>query len=312
MAGRILIVEDEALIRRTLRGVLEADGAFDALFEAEDGLAGFKRMLEQPVDLVVCDLVMPRFDGIKFLQLKASRPELAAIPVIILTAETDPDRKAELLGRGASDYVNKPFHQKELLARVRIHHQLKVLQDELREKNQLLETLAVTDPLTLLFNRRYLMDRLDEQLARTVRYGTPVSLVMIDLDRFKQVNDTYGHPMGDEVLRNTSRLLRSEIRATDFAARFGGEELVLVLPQTDLEGASRLAEALRQKIEAQVHRCGEAFVRATASFGVAAAGPKDTSEALLHRADRALFEAKRAGRNRVVLAGDERSRAGGS
>jgi diguanylate cyclase (GGDEF)-like protein len=306
LAGRILIIEDEALIRRKIRSTLESDGGFDPLFEADDGLSGFKVMMDQAVDLVVCDLVMPRFDGIKFLQLKASRPELANVPVIILTAETDPERKAEILGRGASDYVNKPFHDKELLARVRIHHKLKVLQDELREKNQLLETLSITDPLTLLFNRRYLMDRLEEQLARTARYGTAVSVVMIDLDRFKSINDTYGHPMGDEVLRNTSRLLRDEVRAVDVAARFGGEEFVLVLPQTDLEGAVKMAETLRKKIESLTHHLGGQALRATASFGVAcslAGGAALTPDGLLERADSALFAAKRGGRNRVSTEG---------
>jgi len=305
VAGRILIVEDEPLIRQRIRATLAQDGSFSTLLEAEDGLSGFKRLLEQPVDLVVCDLVMPRFDGMKLLQLKASRPELEPIPVIILTAETDPDRKADLLGRGASDYVNKPFHDKELLARVRIHHKLKVLQDELREKNQLLETLSVTDPLTGLFNRRYLMDRLEKEVARTARYGSPLSLVMIDLDHFKKINDTFGHPMGDEVLRNIGRLLREDARATDFAARFGGEELALVLPQTDLDGAATRAEGLRQKLEGFDHLCDQSTLRATASFGIATTpfpGEAPSPPALLRRADEALFEAKRGGRNRVVRA----------
>lgn len=305
MAGRILIVEDEPLIRQRIRATLAQDGSFDTVIEAEDGLAGFKRLLEQPVDLVVCDLVMPRFDGMKLLQLKASRPELEPIPVIILTAETDPDRKADLLGRGASDYVNKPFHDKELLARVRIHHKLKVLQDELREKNQLLETLSVTDPLTGLYNRRYLMDRLDKEIARVARYGTPLSLVMIDLDHFKRINDTHGHPMGDEVLRNVGRLLREDARATDFAARFGGEELALVLPQTDLDGAATRAETFRQKLASFEHVCDLTTLRATASFGVATSpfpGEPPNATDLLRRADEALFEAKRGGRNQVVRA----------
>lgn len=306
MAGRILIVEDDALIRQRIRATLEQDGTFDTLLEAADGLTGFKKLLEGPVDLVVCDLVMPQFDGIKLLQLKASRPELEPIPVIILTAETDPERKAELLGRGASDYVNKPFHEKELLARVRIHHKLKVLQDELREKNQLLETLSVTDALTGLYNRRYLMERLDKEIARTARYGTPLSLVMIDLDHFKRINDGFGHPMGDEVLRNVGRMLREDARATDVAARFGGEELALVLPQTDLDGAATRAEALRQKLATFEHTTAEASLRATGSFGVAttpAPGHPPSAEDLLRRADLALFQAKRDGRNRVVRDG---------
>ena len=313
MAGRILIVDDDPLIRREIRSVLVTDGQFASFHEAEDGLSALKLLLDHPVDLVVCDLVMPGYDGLKFLSLKASRKELESVPVIILTAEDDAERKAELLARGASDYVTKPFHEKELLARVRIHHKLKVLQDELREKNELLEQLSVTDPLTGLFNRRHLMSKLEKELARMDRYRHPLSVVMIDLDHFKQVNDQYGHAMGDEVLRNVGRLLREEVRTTDVAARYGGEEMTLLLAHTDLAGAQTMAENLRQKIEKFEHKAFGAALKRTASFGVAACLPGEdlpSALGLLQSADAALYRAKKNGRNRVEIAGESEPAGG--
>src|SRR5229473_2604389 len=147
MGARILLIDDSAALRNQLRSILERtlDGA--EFIEASDGLQGFKLLSERRPDLVVCDLVMPVFDGLKFLALRATRPELGQIPIIMLTAEDDADRKVEVLDRGASDYVTKPFNEKELVARVRVHHRVKALQDELREANAHLGALAVTDGL---------------------------------------------------------------------------------------------------------------------------------------------------------------------
>ena len=300
-ASRVLIVDDNAMIRQEIKAVLMKDEAFGSFLEAGDGLSAFKLMMEQAPDVVLCDLVMPGFDGLKLLGLKASRPELAQIPVIMLTAEDDIDRKAEILERGASDYVLKPFHEKELLARVRIHHKLKKLQDELREKNAQLEALAVTDALTGLPNRRHLMKRLEEEAARVKRFEQPLSVLMMDVDHFKSVNDTYGHAMGDEVLRNMGALLKGAIRATDLAARYGGEEFTVLLPNTDLEGAAQVAEGLRQKFQASSHTHDGQTIQKTMSLGAACLTPsRDRNpEEVLKAADEALYRAKHGGRNRV-------------
>jgi len=305
MAGRILIVDDNAMIRSEIKAVLMKDGTFGHFMEASDGLTAFKIIMEQPPDLVLCDLVMPGFDGLKFLGLKASRKELEQIPVIILTAEDDLDRKAEILERGASDYVTKPFHEKELLARVRIHTKLKILQDELLEKNAQLEALSITDPLTGLANRRRLMARLEEEVSRARRYKTPLSVVMIDIDHFKSVNDTHGHAMGDVVLRNIGAMLKSSVRTTDLAARYGGEEFTLVLPHTDVPAAFQVADNLRVRFSELEHRLDGVILKKTASMGVSARdgqGEIPHAEDLLKYADEALYRAKQTGRNKVEVA----------
>jgi diguanylate cyclase (GGDEF)-like protein len=300
----VLLVDDSHTIRNQIKSVLEGLGDFDRFLEAEDGLQAFKLMCEQKPDLVLCDLVMPVFDGMKFLALRATRGELAHIPVIMLTAERDADRKAEILDRGASDYVTKPFNEKELVARVRVHHRVKVLQDELREANVRLESLAVTDGLTGLFNRRHFDRLLAGEVQRTLRYKVPLAVLLLDIDHFKQVNDSYGHPTGDLVLRNVSRVVAAGVRSTDFVARFGGEEIAVILTQTSLDSAAEVAERLRAQVAAAPHDHQGTTLYKTASFGLAAfdgTGTPVSPEELLGRADQAMYRAKRGGRNRVEL-----------
>ena len=186
--GRILLVDDSRVTRAEIRVALEQHGSFDEINEAEDGLAAFKLAVERCPDVIVCDLVMPRFDGLKLLALCASHAVLSSVPVIMLTADGDADRKVDLLERGASDYVTKPFHERELIARVGVHLRLKLLQDEVRRLGAQFEALSRTDALTGLANRRHLDSVLSGEMARTTRYRTPISVIMIDLDHFKRVN----------------------------------------------------------------------------------------------------------------------------
>ncbi len=307
MGALILVVDDSPAIRRQIQNVLrelqELEGV-DEFLEAGDGLQAFKLLVDRKPDLVVCDLIMPTFDGLKFLALRATRPELANIPVIMLTAEGDATRKVEVFELGASDYVTKPFDDEELLARVRVHYRLKVLQDELREANKRLEALADTDGLTGLFNRRYFDGLLLRELQRTARYKTPVGVVLLDIDHFKYVNDTYGHPMGDEVLRNVAKIVSAGVRVTDSAARYGGEEIAIVFTQTTAQGVMEVTERLRSQLEKFVHEYEGHTVRRTASFGVGLVdgrGVPLTPLELVERADRALYRAKHNGRNQVVI-----------
>jgi diguanylate cyclase (GGDEF)-like protein len=302
--GTVLVVDDSAAARGQIRAALEASRCAREVLEADDGLAAFKLALTRRPDLIVCDLVMPRFDGLKLLALCASNHELASVPIIMLTAERDGDRKADMLDKGASDYVTKPFHEKELVARVRAHLRLKLAQDELRELSARFEALSNTDPLTGLHNRRHLDEVLGREVARSARYPSPLAVMMIDLDHFKRINDTYGHPMGDEVIRGLARVAKSSVRAVDFVARYGGEEIVVVLPETDATGAAIVAERLRAAFAATEHGLDGVVVRNTASIGIAchrSAGDGTSPATLLARADEALYAAKAAGRNRVEV-----------
>jgi two-component system, cell cycle response regulator len=300
--GSILIIDDSATMRSQLAAILADTFAGVRILEAGNGLEGFKVMIGQLPDLVVCDLVMPDFDGAKFLALRAQKPSLLKIPVIMLTSDSDPDRKVELFDRGAADYVTKPFHAKELAARVRLQWRLKRMSDDLHELNARLETLATTDALTGLSNRRQFDIMLADEVQRTARYQAPLCVLLLDVDHFKHVNDTYGHPMGDEVLRNLGQLILGTLRATDRAARYGGEEIGILLPHTPLEGGLQTAERLRRLAGSTAYVLGEQRIHKTVSIGLhcLTGGQTDTAE-VLGRVDEALYAAKRGGRDRVVV-----------
>jgi diguanylate cyclase (GGDEF)-like protein len=284
--------------------VLEGSGLFGRILEAVDGLAGLRMLLADTVDAVVCDLEMPGLDGEKLLRAHRSRPEGQDVPFFFLTAQRDPDRMARLLRAGASDTIQKPFHPAELLARLETHLRLRRLQAELRDKNAMLERISTTDSVTGLRTRRYVGELLAIEVLRASRYHTPLAVAMCDLDHFKRVNDGFGHPAGDAVLAGASEVIRRSLRATDAAGRYGGEEFLLVLPGTDATGARAVAERVRAAIEETEFDVGaDAPYPITVSVGVAEHSKGQSVEAIVTAADEALYEAKGAGRNCVVVAG---------
>jgi two-component system cell cycle response regulator len=284
-----------------VRGVLERAGLFEQVVEAADGLAGLRMLLAQSFDAVVCDLEMPGLDGEKLLRAQRSRPGAPDTPFIFITAQRDPDRMARLLRAGASDTLQKPFHPAELMARLEIHLRLRRLQAELRDKNAMLERLSTTDPVTGLRTRRFVGELLSIEALRASRYKTPLSIAMCDVDHFKRINDTFGHPAGDAVLALLCQVMQRALRATDVAGRWGGEEFLLVLPHTDLDGAASFAERVRQAIEETEFDVVSAPHPVTLSIGVAGLRDGQNVEQLIAAADEALYAAKGAGRNRVVV-----------
>jgi len=302
--GAILIIDDSAQQRAAIRSTLQGHGIDQPLLEAGDGILGLKIALDKPIDLILCDLEMPGLDGFKFLAMKSAQERLHDIPVIILTSHEKQDIKVRGLEQGASDFVTKPFDSGELIARVKIQLKIKQLQDELRQRNELLQRLSVTDPLTDLANRRNLMNTLRKEFSRTQRLSTPLSLIMIDLDHFKRINDTFGHQGGDTVLVRIGRLLADSVRPYDIASRYGGEEFALLLPETDRSIAGQIAERLRGKITTLRFDGELSRINITASFGVASCPARGihTSDDLIREADEALYRAKDRGRNRVECA----------
>ena len=301
MSYSILIIDDSETIRERIIKTLESFEAFDRYYEAADGLEGFKKLLSTPVDIILCDLEMPRMDGFKFLGMIKARPELRDLPVIILTGMDDRELKIRGLEQGASDYITKPFDPEELVARVNVHLKIKRLQDDLKRTNERLLELSNTDHLTGLFNRRYLMDALEKEIHRNRRKGGHLSLVLLDIDHFKQVNDTYGHLQGDEVLKIISHQILKELRNYDIAARYGGEEFVAVLPDTNIEEAVHVAERIRLSAQNLTFEGAAAKLRITVSLGVATfpADRYTTVDGLIKHADELLYSAKTNGRNRV-------------
>ena len=299
----LLIVDDTVSVRQEVRRLAARLGVFGTCREAENGIEAYKRVLEAAPDLVLCDLVMPGVDGLKFLALLRAREELRDIPVILVTGKTDVETKIRGLELGASDYITKPFDGGELLARMKVQLKIKALQDELRRSNELLQELSSTDALTQLFNRRHFMAALGNEFERTDRYGSPLSLVMLDIDHFKRLNDTFGHQVGDEALRGLGALILDAVRSTDIAARYGGEEFCVLLPETGLEGAAEFARRLRSAVEDKTLLVDGHEVRMTASLGISACPHPavESGDDLIRLADDAMYRAKRAGRNRVIV-----------
>ncbi len=306
--AHILVVEDSRTQAEALAGVLTREGHRVAI--AADGREAIRRVRTEPTDLVFLDLVLPDMDGLEVLRIIKARAEEAFTPVILLSARADLDSRVTGLRIGADDFLAKPFAEAEVLARAGAMLRIKSLQDQLRAAKAELERLSVTDALTGLFNRRYFGTRLQQEFHRAQRYSDPLSLMMIDLDHFKAVNDTYGHPFGDVVLKGTADLLSSSVRDPDICARFGGEEFAVILPKTHLAGALVVAERIWRELGQKRYRVDrsdrsphDGELRATASIGLSFFPSKDIGnpDQLVKHADEALYRAKREGRNCICL-----------
>jgi diguanylate cyclase (GGDEF)-like protein len=306
---RVLVVDDLPDNVEILRARLESRGyAVDTAADGEQALAAVKAA---PPHVILCDVMMPGIDGYEVARRIKQDASLPFIPIILVTALSDTDNIVQGLNTGADDYIAKPYHFQELEARVRAMLRIKRLQDELDQKNRELEVankrlkkLSITDGLTELFNHRHVHELLRDEFERSHRTEEPLAVVMIDLDRFKAVNDTYGHPTGDVVLYETARILKETAREIDMVGRYGGEEFIAILPNTDEEEVARFAERVRTAVEAHLYRDESNEIHMTCSSGAASfpAEGVETPEELLKSADEALYLAKESGRNRVVRA----------
>jgi diguanylate cyclase (GGDEF)-like protein len=259
--------------------------------------------LERP-DVILMDLFMPRVDGLQALRQLRSDPSTGDVPVIFVSARGDDAVKARALDLGAVDYLQKPFSERELRARVERTLRLSRSQSALRE-------LAQTDTLTGLANLRAFRARLDDEVKRARRYRTALTCVMADMDHLKPVNDELGHAAGDRAIAAVASVIRAELRETDFGARYGGDEFVLLLPHTSGDDGRNLAERICARLREAVLEISGRRVPLGASFGVAclAHDAPDAAESLVRAADGALYRAKHAGRGRVEVAFDSGSSA---
>jgi diguanylate cyclase (GGDEF)-like protein len=256
-------------------------------------------LLEAPVEVAIVDVELPGESGL--VVLEHLRAEGNQTPVILLSLKDDAVMRAEAFARGADDFLVKPYGVPELVARVQRRRRLHELLQAARAESSRLHELAVTDGLTQVANHRSFQDRLREEFRRAQRYDDPLALILVDLDHFKQVNDNFGHQVGDEVLVAVALAAKNAVRETDFVARYGGEEFAVVLPKTHLAGALTVAERIAAGLKSLT--VGPNGLKVTASFGVSGFPGRsvNTSEQLIRTADEALYRAKREGRNKISL-----------
>ena len=300
--GRVLIVDDRQSSYERIQATLSAEQTIEV--EPEPGEALF-RAAEGDYDMLIVSLGLQNFDALRLCSQVRSLERTRGLPIL---AVSEPDNTARLtrgLEIGINDYLIRPIDKNEMLARVRTQIKKKRYTERLRDNVQMSIEMAITDPLTGLFNRRYMETHLASLVEQAANRSKPISVLILDIDFFKSVNDSHGHDAGDDVLREFALRIRKSIRNIDLACRYGGEEFVIVMPETDMAVAMVVAERLRRRIanEPFAIQNGSNSLDVTISIGLAdLCEPSDKAATILKRADQALYRAKRDGRNRVVQA----------
>ena len=298
--GRVLIVDDRPASYERVAAMLSKEQEVEvetdpnhALFRAADG----------NFDLLIVSLTLENFDALRLCSQLRSLERTRNIPILVITEPDNNARMVRGLEIGVNDFLLRPIDKNELLARVRSQVRKRRYTERLRDNVQMSIEMAITDALTGLFNRRYMESHLSTLVEQAASRGKPLTVMVVDIDYFKAINDSHGHDAGDDVLRDFALRIKRSIRGIDLACRYGGEEFVLVMPETDMAVAAMVAERLRRRIAAEPFAIqqGSRVVPVTISIGIAALRDKDdTAASVLKRADQALYRAKRDGRNRVV------------
>jgi two-component system cell cycle response regulator len=298
--GRVLIVDDRPASYERVSAMLSKEQEVEvetdpnhALFRAADG----------NFDLLIVSLNLENFDALRLCSQLRSLERTRNIPILVITEPDNNARMVRGLEIGVNDFLLRPIDKNELLARTRSQVRKRRYTERLRDNLQMSIEMAITDALTGLFNRRYLESHLSTLVEQAASRGKPLTVMVVDIDYFKAINDSHGHDAGDDVLRDFALRIKRSIRGIDLACRYGGEEFVLVMPETDMAVAAMVAERLRRRIAAEPFAIqqGSRVVPVTISIGIAALRDKDdTAASVLKRADQALYRAKRDGRNRVV------------
>jgi len=297
--GRILLIDDHPASHQRIAAMLKDEHAVEVESDPNDALF---RAAEGHYDLVIVSLALKNFDGLRLCSQLRSLDRTRNVPILAISEGDSNARLVRGLEIGVNDYLMRPIDKNELLARVRTQIRKKRYTERLRDNVQMSIEMAITDPLTGLYNRRYMESHLGSLLEQAVARKKPLTVLVLDIDYFKAVNDTHGHDAGDDVLREFAVRIKKSIRGIDLACRYGGEEFVVVMPETDLTVATMVAERLRRRIATEPFpvQDGSRNIEVTISVGISALGKDDTAATILKRADAALYRAKRDGRNRVV------------
>ena len=303
----ILVADDEPVNRELIKRRLEREGYH--VLTARNGSEAVEQARASLPDLVILDVMMPEMDGMDACRLLKESEATHDIPVIFLSARDETEMKVSGLELGADDYISKPFEAEELIARVHVAIRLKRERDQLRTsveeasmRAERAQERAMTDALTGILNRYGLQHVLAREHAEARRYNRPLSCLVIDLDNFKTINDTYGHAIGDLALQQIAGILREAVRRSDTVFRYGGEEFLVLLPETDLEGATALAEKIRAATASRFFGEGGSVFKLTLSAGAGCLCDEESGHDMIARADMALYHAKEQGRNRVESA----------
>jgi two-component system, cell cycle response regulator len=298
---KVLVADDSRIYRKLVEQALSAK-QYEVMF-AKSGHEAIDLFAQHEPSLVITDWQMPDLTGIELCEHIRNHPKKSYTYVIILTGMTEKHNLVKGLAAGADDYLTKPFHSDELLARIGVGRRIVELHRQLEAKNVLLKELALTDSLTGLPNRRAIEEWSTRQLSGALRYGFTFHVVLADLDHFKTVNDTYGHEAGDTVLKKFSEILKGHSRRSDICGRVGGEEFLFVLTHTTQANAKMVIERIRQQLETTQFNLDGNTLRITASFGLATFEGTQIADfsRLVSQADAALYAAKRSGRNRLEI-----------
>jgi two-component system, cell cycle response regulator len=298
--GRILVIDDRRSSSERIAKVLAGEHKVDVETNPQEALF---HAAEGDYDLLIVSLGLENFDALRLCSQVRSLERTRNVPILVVVEVEDNARLLRGLEIGVNDYLVRPIDPNELLARVRTQIRKRRYGARLRDNVQMSMELAITDPLTGLYNRRYMESHVTSLVEQALARGKPLALLVVDIDYFKAVNDVHGHDAGDDVLREFATRVKKSIRGIDLACRYGGEEFVIVMPETDMAVAAIVAERIRRRIASEPFsiRSGAAAIDVTISVGIAAlAGVADTAAQVLKRADQALYRAKRDGRNRVV------------
>ena len=298
--GRILVIDDRRASYERVAKVLAGEHKVDIEVNPQEGLF---HAAEGDYDLLIVSLGLENFDALRLCSQVRSLERTRNVPILVVVEIEDNARLLRGLEIGVNDYLVRPIDPNELLARARTQIRKRRYSARLRDNVQMSMELAITDPLTGLYNRRYMESHVTSLVEQALARGKPLALLVVDIDYFKAVNDAHGHDAGDDVLREFATRVKKSIRGIDLACRYGGEEFVIVMPETDMAVAAIVAERIRRRIAGEPFsiRSGAAALDVTISIGLAAlAGVEDTPAHILKRADQALYRAKRDGRNRVV------------
>jgi len=311
----ILIVDDHL---RDFDLIVDVLSQQDFLVKsATSGWSALTLIESAPPDLILLDIEMPSMSGYDVCAQLKNNPQTQDIPIIFVSVSDQLFDKVKAFSVGGADYISKPYQIEELLARVNTHLALRELQKDLAQKNQeleneitkrkayeqLLEKMVHTDYLTKVLNQRYFLELAAKEIERAQQKNSPIALIILDIDHFNDINDTYGHLIGDKILQNLANLCQTKIRDGDIFARYGGEEFVILMPNTKIEAAQKIAERIRQSVFHSFMVTGRENVLITISLGITCwDGIRELNlDDLLDKADQALFEAKEAGRNRAIV-----------